>query len=520
MTARRRIFVPLDSVAIALGADEVAAAFAAAGHDVVRTGSRGMHWLEPLIEIERDGVRFGFGPIEAAEIFSLIAAIENGGLHPKSIGPVEAIPYFKRQKRLTFARCGVVDPLRVEDYRAHGGFKGLAVAISKSGEAICEDILASGLRGRGGAGFPAGIKWNTVAGAVADRKYVVCNADEGDSGTFADRMIMEGDPFLLIEGMAIAARAVGATQGFIYLRSEYPVAARVMSTAIKAAYDAGMLGADVWGSGARFDLELFIGAGAYICGEETSLHNSLEGKRGEVRAKPPLPALEGLFGKPTLVQNVLTYCAVPTIIADGAMDYANIGYGKSTGAMPFQLSGDIKHSGLFEAPFGMTLRTLVEDVGGGTRSGRPVRAIQIGGPLGAYLPPSLFDTVIDYEALFAIGAGVGHGGVVVFNDSVDLMQQARYAFQFCAEESCGKCTPCRIGAVRGVEVMDRLRNGEDPVKNMGVLKDLCELMVDGSLCAMGGMTPIPVESALKHFPEDFAFPSKRRTFGSGSETPS
>jgi formate dehydrogenase iron-sulfur subunit len=520
MKALRKIFVPLDSVAIALGADEVAAAFAAAGHDVVRTGSRGMHWLEPLVEMERDGARFGFGPVEAADVSDLTAAIENGGPHPKAIGAIEAHPYFKRQKRLTFARCGVVDPLRVEDYSAHGGFKGLAVAISKSGEAICEDILASGLRGRGGAGFPAGVKWKTVAGAVADRKYVVCNADEGDSGTFADRMIMEGDPFLLIEGMAIAARAVGATQGFIYLRSEYPVAARVMGAAIKSAYSAGVLGADVLGSGARFDLELFLGAGAYICGEETSLLNSLEGKRGEVRAKPPLPALEGLFGKPTLVQNVLTFCAVPAIIADGAKAYASLGVGKSTGAMPFQLSGDVKHAGLFEAPFGMTLRTLVEDVGGGTRSGRPVRAIQIGGPLGAYLPPSLFDTVIDYEALFAIGAGVGHGGIVVFNDSVDLMQQARYAFQFCAEESCGKCTPCRIGAVRGVEVMDRLWDGEDPVKNMGVLKDLCELMVDGSLCAMGGMTPIPVESALKHFPEDFAFPSKRRTFGSGSETPS
>ncbi|NWG92033.1 MAG: SLBB domain-containing protein [Parvularculaceae bacterium] len=520
MTARASIFVPLDSVAIALGADEIAAAFIAVGHDVVRTGSRGMHWLEPLIEIERDGVRFGFGPVEAVDVSTLIAAIENGRPHPKSIGPVEALPYFKRQKRLTFARCGVVDPLSVEDYRAHGGFKGLERAASKPGAEICEAILESGLRGRGGAGFPAGIKWRTVSGAVSDQKYIVCNADEGDSGTFADRMIMEGDPFLLIEGMAIAARAVGATQGFIYLRSEYPVAARVMGAAIKAAYDAEILGTDAFGAGRRFDLELFIGAGAYICGEETSLLNSLEGKRGEVRAKPPLPALEGLFGKPTLVQNVLTFCAVPTIIADGAKAYASVGVGKSTGTMPFQLSGDVKHAGLFEAPFGMTLRALVEDIGGGTRSGRPIRAIQIGGPLGAYLPPSLYDTAIDYEALAAIGAGVGHGGVVVFNDSVDLMQQARYAFEFCAEESCGKCTPCRIGAVRGVEVMDRLRDGEDPPKHMEVLKDLCELMVDGSLCAMGGMTPIPVESALKHFPEDFAFPSKRRTFGAGSEKPS
>ena len=537
MTAPARFFVPLDSLAVALGADAVARAFEQAGAKVVRTGSRGMHWLEPLVEAEFDGVRKGFGPIGLEDIASLVAAIRTGAPHPKSLGSIEDIPWFKRQKRLIFARCGVVDPLSIDDYRAHGGMTALEKVVGRalarqalaaptdpaegerraearptapSGAAICDEILASGLRGRGGAGFPAGIKWKTVAAAQADRKYVVCNADEGDSGTFADRMIMEGDPFLLIEGMAIAARAVGATQGYIYLRSEYPVAARVMGAAIKAAYDAGALGDG-------FDLDLFIGAGAYICGEETSLLNSLEGKRGEVRAKPPLPALEGLFGKPTLVHNVLSFCAVPEIIAGGPEKYAAIGVGKSTGSMPFQLSGDVKHSGLFEAPFGLTLRALVEDIGGGTRSGRSIRAIQIGGPLGAYLPPSMFDTIIDYEALAAIGAGVGHGGIVVFNDTVDLLEQARYAFEFCAEESCGKCTPCRIGAVRGVEVIDRIRGGEEHAKNMQVLTDLCELMVDGSLCAMGGMTPIPVQSAINHFPEDFAFPSRKRTFGVGSE---
>jgi formate dehydrogenase iron-sulfur subunit len=517
MTPARKVFVPLDSVAVALGADDVALALAKAGFDVVRTGSRGMHWLEPLVEVEEGGVRKGFGPIGPDKAASLVAALKQSGSHPSAIGAVEAHPWFKRQKRVTFVRCGATDPLSLVDYRTYSGMKGFERAASMSGAAICEEVLVSGLRGRGGAGFPAGIKWKTVASAAADQKYVVCNADEGDSGTFADRMIMEGDPFLLIEGMAIAALAVGATKGFIYLRSEYPVAARVMTAAINAAYDAGVLGADVKKPGRRFDLELFIGAGAYICGEETSLLNSLEGKRGEVRAKPPLPALEGLFGKPTLVQNVLSFCAVPSILADGAKAYAALGVGKSTGTMPFQLSGDVKHAGLFEAPFGMTLRTLVEDIGGGTRSGRPIRAIQIGGPLGAYLPPALFDTVIDYEALAAVGAGVGHGGIVVFNDGVDLMEQARYAFAFCAEESCGKCTPCRVGAVRGVEVIDRLRGGADHDRNMEVLNDLCELMVDGSLCAMGGMTPIPVQSAVKHFPEDFAFSSTRRTFGPGSE---
>ncbi|MFZ5619360.1 MAG: formate dehydrogenase beta subunit [Pseudomonadota bacterium] len=518
MTAPAMIFVPLDSVAIALGADEVADAFSKAGAKVVRTGSRGLHWLEPLIEVERGGVRYGFGPVESAEVASLFAAICNDSVHSKAVGAIEEVPFFKSQMRLTFARCGVVDPLSVEDYRAHGGLEGLKKAAAVSSAEVCDEVMKSGLRGRGGAGFPAGIKWKTVAGADADQKYVVCNADEGDSGTFADRMIMEGDPFLLIEGMAIAGLAVGATRGYIYLRSEYPVAARIMERAIRTAYDAGILGSDVLETGRRFDLDLFIGAGAYICGEETSLLNSLEGKRGEVRAKPPLPALLGLFGKPTLVNNVLSFCAVPEILAKGGEAYRALGVAKSAGTMPFQLSGDIKYSGLFEAPFGMTLRDLVEKIGGGTRTGKPIRAIQIGGPLGAYLPPSMFDTVVDYEALAGIGAGVGHGGIVVFNDSVDLMEQARYAFEFCAEESCGKCTPCRIGAVRGVELIDRIRAGGDHAKNMATLADLCELMVDGSLCAMGGMTPIPVESAIKHFPEDFAFPPKRRKFAGGSET--
>ena len=519
MTLISRAFVPLDSLSVALGADDVARSFAKCGVEVVRTGSRGMHWLEPLVEIEIAGARHGLGPVAEKDAEGIAALNSLAALkaHPKFIGAIDETPWMKRQKRMIFRRCGVVDPTSVEDYENNGGLKAFSNAYTLEGSAICDEILKSGLRGRGGAGFPAGIKWKTVREAKGEQKYVVCNADEGDSGTFADRMIMEGDPFLLIEGMAIAALAVGATQGFIYLRSEYPVAGRVLNAAISAAYDAKILGPNVLGGGQKFDLEVFVGAGAYICGEETSLLNSLEGKRGEVRAKPPLPAIEGLFGRPTLVHNVLSFCAVPGIISEGAEKYAATGVGKSTGAMPFQLSGDIKRSGLFEAPFGLTLRELIEDIGGGARSGRPIRAIQIGGPLGAYLPPALFDTAIDYEALAAIGAGVGHGGVVVFNDDVDLLEQAKYAFEFCAEESCGKCTPCRIGAVRGVEVIEKLRSGADHAKNMDVLNDLCELMVDGSLCAMGGMTPIPVQSALKHFPEDFAFPSKRRTFGAKAE---
>jgi formate dehydrogenase iron-sulfur subunit len=515
MTALK-LFLPLDSIAVSLGADDLADAlkFEATKRKIdltiVRTGSRGMHWLEPLLEVERGGKRVGYANVAEGDAAALLDAIAGDGAHRKAVGPVEEIPFFKNQTRLIFARCGVVDPTSLNDYIAHGGFAGLQKAI-KIGDpaAICEEVLSSGLRGRGGAGFPAGIKWKTVAGAKADQKYIVVNADEGDSGTFADRMIMEGDPFTLIEGMIIAGVAVGATQGFVYLRSEYPVAALVLNEAIANARKAGILGGNVRGSGKAFDVEVFMGAGAYICGEETSLLNSLEGKRGEVRAKPPLPALEGLFGKPTLVHNVISLCSVPAILAKGAAFYRDYGMGKSTGTMPFQLAGNIKRGGLYETAFGVTLGELVNDIGGGTFTGKPVRAVQVGGPLGAYLPPRLFGLKMDYETMLANGAGVGHGGIVVFDDSVNLLEQARYAFEFCVEESCGKCTPCRVGSVRGVETVDRIKDGVERDKNLKVLEDLCELMVDGSLCAMGGMTPIPVQSAVKHFPEDFGIKTKQ-----------
>ena len=511
MTPALKCYLPLDSVAVSLGADGIAASLGAEAKSrnleiaIIRTGSRGMHWLEPLLEIDHDGHRIGFGPFENSDIATLFDSNNKPNIaHEKYLGPVGEIPFFKQQTRMIFKRCGLTDPLSVQDYQTHGGFAGLKKALNQPAAEICQDVLASGLRGRGGAGFPAGIKWQTVAGAPAAQKYIVTNADEGDSGTFADRMIMEGDPYLLIEGMIIAGIGVGATKGYIYLRSEYPIAAQILTTALANARAANFLGDDIQGSGHAFDIELFIGAGSYICGEETSLLNSLEGKRGEVRAKPPLPALEGLFGKPTLVHNVITLCSVPDILAQGAKTYQALGMGKSTGTMPFQLAGNIKHGGLFETAFGVTLGHLVEKIGGGSLSGRGIRAVQIGGPLGAYLPPSLFNLPMDYETMLEHDAGVGHGGIVVFDESVDLLEQARYAFEFCVEESCGKCTPCRIGSVRGVELLDRLKAGDQPDKQLSVLDDLCELMVDGSLCAMGGMTPIPVKSALQHFPEDFS----------------
>ena len=502
MTAK--LFIPKDSAAVAVGADEVAEAFAAHGIDAVRTGSRGLYWLEPMIEVETAEGRIAYGPVSAEDVEALVAAdMLNGGDHPLRLGKPEEIPFLKRQTRLTFARCGIVDPLSLDDYRAHGGYKGLERALEMEPAAIVDEVTQSGLRGRGGAGFPTGIKWKTVAEAEADRKYIVCNADEGDSGTFADRMLMEGDPFLLIEGMTIAGLAVGATKGVIYCRSEYPHAIAVMRGAISLAREANLLGKHIADSTHGFDIDLIVGAGSYVCGEETALLESAEGKRGQVRAKPPLPAHVGLFAKPTVVNNVLSFAAAAWVLAEGADAYRALGYGRSRGTLPIQLAGNLKYPGLFEAPFGMTLGELIDNVGGGTASGRPVRAVQAGGPLGAYFPRALFDTPYDYEAFAARDGLIGHGGLVAFDDTVDMATQARFAMEFCALESCGKCTPCRIGSVRGIEVIDRIVKGENREANVTLLKDLCETLKWGSLCALGGFTPYPVMSAINHFPEDF-----------------
>jgi len=505
-----RVFVSQDAASLSLGTARMArlmgeeAASRGQPLEIVSTGSRGLFWLEPLVEVETTEGRIAYGPIRPSDIAGLFdAGFLAGAAHPLRLGLLEDLPYLARQQRFTFLRCGIVDPLSVDDYRTHGGFAGLERALGMTPQAIVDEVKLSGLRGRGGAGFPTGIKWDTVLHAEADQKYIVCNADEGDSGTFADRMLMEGDPFCLIEGMTIAGLAVGATKGFIYIRSEYPHAFRTMTRAIELATKAGCLGASVLGSGRAFTLETRLGAGAYICGEETSLLDSLEGKRGMVRAKPPLPAVKGLFGKPTVVNNVLSLAGVPWILVNGGQAYADVGMGRSRGTLPVQLAGNVKRGGLIELAFGATLREIVEEFGGGTATGRPVKAVQVGGPLGAYFPESMLDLPLDYEALAAEKGLLGHGGVVVFDDSVDLAHQARFAFAFCAAESCGKCTPCRVGAVRGVEVMDRIIAGIEPAKNFEVLEDLCTLMTDASLCAMGGLTPVPVLSALRHFPEDF-----------------
>jgi formate dehydrogenase iron-sulfur subunit len=504
------IYVPGDSTSLAMGAERTAAAIRSEarkrGNDIqiIRNGSRGMYWLEPLVEVAHPQGRTAYGPVSSTDVPALFEAdFLNGGTHRLSLGRTEDIPYLRNQERLTFARVGITDPVSIEEYLAFDGYRGLNNALAMTGSQIIQEVTESRLRGRGGAGFPAGIKWKTAFDTPSRQKYVVCNADEGDSGTFSDRMVMEGDPFVLIEGMTIAGLAIDATWGYIYLRSEYPHASRTLENAIRTAYSKGYLGDDILGSGRTFHLEVRRGAGAYICGEETALLESLEGKRGMIRFRPPLPAVAGLFGKPTILNNVITLASVPIILDKGAAFYQNYGMGRSRGTLPFQLSGNIKRGGLVEKAFGLTLRELLYDFGGGSRSGRPIRAVQVGGPLGAYLPESQFDTPLDYEAFSGIRAMIGHGGAVAFDDTVDMARMARFAMEFCALESCGKCTPCRIGSTRGVELIDKIIQNRNREFNLHILNDLCDVMLNGSLCGLGGLIPFAVLSAVKHFPEDF-----------------
>jgi len=515
----KQLFIPKDSSALSVGADKVALAITLEAKkrgvdiEIIRNGSRGLYWLETMVEVATDKGRVAFGPVKANDVAGLFDDdFLNADLYigekcvcknPLSLGLTEELPYLKNQQRLTFARVGITDPTSLADYLTHDGYKGLGNALKMTGVEIVKVVTDSGLRGRGGAAFPTGVKWNTVLGCESSQKYVVCNADEGDSGTFSDRMIMENDPFVLIEGMTIAAVAVGATQGYIYLRSEYPHALGALNSAIEVAKSAGYLGDNILNSGKAFHLEVRRAAGAYVCGEETSMLESLEGKRGLVRFKPPLPAIEGLFGKPTVVNNVISLATVPIILDKGAQYYADFGMGRSRGTLPIQLAGNVKHGGLVELAFGITLRELLYDYGGGSATGKPIRAVQVGGPLGAFLPESQFDTPLDYEEFSKIWAVLGHGGIVAFDDTVDMAKMARYAFEFCAIESCGKCTPCRIGATRGVEVIDKIISGTDTAKNLKLVRDLSDTMLNGSLCALGGMTPYPVLSAMNHFPEDF-----------------
>ncbi len=504
------IYIPADSAAVSVGADDVALLIAAEASKkkidlvIIRNGTRGALWLEPLVEVLTPDGRIAYGPVNIDDVASLFESnFLNGGEHSLSLGKTDEITWLATQDRVTFARVGIIDPLSLSDYQLYGGLKGLRKAITKSGVEIVSEVTDSGLRGRGGAGFPAGIKWRTVLQTDSEQKYICCNADEGDSGTFADRILIEADPFTLIEGMTIAGIAVGATKGFVYLRSEYPTAIKVLQKAIDIARESGWLGGNVLESGFAFDVQIRAGSGSYVCGEETAMLESIEGKRGVIRSKPPLPAIAGLFGMPTVINNVLTLASIPAILAEGAAAYASRGVGRSLGTQVFQLAGNIKRGGIVEIGFGLTLDTLVNEYGGGTHNGKPIRAVQIGGPLGAYFNSSSFGVSMDYESLLAAGGMLGHGGLVLFDSSVNLAQQAKFAMEFCALESCGKCTPCRVGSTRGAETIEKIINGVDVPANKKLLLDLCEVMTDGSLCAMGGLTPLPVKSAMVNFPEDF-----------------
>ena len=499
-----KVYVPADSAARSVGSDRIADAIREARPDVeiIRPGSRGLYALEPLMEVDLGKGRVAYGPVNRQEALEIVSSDSPLETHEKYLGALDQHTLMSLQDRLTFHRVGIIEPLDIEAYESMGGWAGLHNAISLQPQDIVERVKASGLRGRGGAGFPTGIKWQTVLDTPAEQKYVVCNADEGDSGTFADRMIMESDPFCLVEGMVIAGLAVGANHGFIYTRFEYPQAIETLNRAIELATHRGFLGEDVLDSGRTFHLEVREAAGAYICGEETSLLESLEGKRGTIRFRPPLPAIKGLFGQPTAVNNVISLASVPIILSRGAKNYQDYGSGRSRGTLTIQLAGNAKRPGLYEVGFGISLRKVLYDIGGGTASGRPIKAVQAGGPLGAFIPEQHFDTPMDYEAFKDIGAMIGHGGLVVFDDQADMGELARFSMEFCAIESCGKCTPCRIGAVRGTEVIDRIRNGDNRDQNRQLLRELCDTMVVGSLCALGGMAPFPVISVLDHFPED------------------
>ena len=510
-----KIYIPIDSTALSLGAEEVYRAILLESVkrnldiEIIRNGSRGLFFLEPLVEVETDEGRMAYGPVDVSDVTSLFDGdFFMGKPHKLCLGLTEEIDWLKKQERLTYARVGITDPLNIEDYEKHDGFNGLKNAIKLEPQLIVKEITDSGLRGRGGAAFPTGIKWQTVLDTPSEKKYIVCNADEGDSGTYSDRMIMENDPFVLIEGMIIAGLAVGADMGYIYLRSEYPHALAVLNKAIDTLKENNYLGNNILGTNHNFELEVTRAAGAYICGEETSLLESLEGKRGMVRYKPPLPAIEGLYGKPTVVNNVISLATIPIIMDKGAAYYADFGVGRSKGTLPIQLAGNLKNTGLIEKAFGITLRELLYDFGGGSATGKPIKAVQVGGPLGAFLPEAQFDTPLAYEKFSEINAVVGHGGIVAFDTTADMSKLARYSFEFCALESCGKCTPCRIGSTRGMEVIDKIKSGKDQEKNIKLLRDLGDTMVDGSLCAMGGMTPFPVISALNFFAEDFGVEKK------------
>ncbi len=487
-----RLYLSNDTSSRAAGAERLAEHLRTrADVQLIHTSSRGAFFLEPMIERDSPTGRVAWCHVALDDLPNIIMG--TGGM------PVDAIPYLAKQTRATFANFGITEPLALDEYQSRGGFKGLEAALAMAPEAIIQELKISRLRGRGGAAFPVWNKWQVAHQTDANEKYVVVNADEGDAGTYCDRMVMEGDPFRLIEGMLICAHAIGATKGFIYCRQEYPAAAWSIRTAIRKADEAELLEVN----GRTFSIELVMGAGSYVCGEETALLESLEGRRGVVRAKPPYPAVAGLYGRPTIVSNVLTFATVPNILAKGGAWHASLGTERSRGTIALQLGGRLKQAGLVEIPFGMTLRHVLDQFGGGMAPGSRFKAVQVGGPLGSLFPESQLDIPICYDAFAEAGAILGHGGIVVYDQETDMVDLARHFMAFTADESCGKCTPCRIGSVRGREILERIQAGGGTVESLDLLKDLGETMKATSLCALGGRAPYPVLTAIEQFPEEF-----------------
>jgi formate dehydrogenase iron-sulfur subunit len=487
-----RLYVANDTSSQAAGSDRLAQHLAAVpGVDVVRTSSRGAFFLEPMVERDSPDGRLIWCHVTPDQIPSILAGTGGQRLHE--------IPFLHHQQRITFANFGETEPLSLDLYRACDGWVGWQAAQQGAPETIIQELKASQLRGRGGAAFPVWIKWDVARRTEADRKYVVANADEGDAGTYCDRMIMEGDPFRLLEGMLICARAIGAEHGYIYCRHEYPAAARTIRRAIEAAEAAGLLQVDA----RPFQIEVVLGAGSYVCGEETALLESLEGRRGVVRAKPPYPAVAGLYQRPTIVSNVLTFATVPSILAHGGSWFASMGTDRSKGTIALQLGGRVKQPGLVEIPFGATLREVLDQFGGGMPVGARLKAVQVGGPLGSLFPSDRLDIPLCYDVFQEAGAILGHGGIVVYDDETDMVDLARHFMAFTERESCGKCVPCRIGSTRAREILNRVYEGQGTAQDLSLLTDLGDTMQYASLCALGGRAPYPVLTAMEHFPQEF-----------------
>ena len=487
-----RLYLSNDTSSIAAGAQRLAEAWQSRPDiELVRTSSRGAFFLEPMVERDSPEGRVAWCHVTLDDLPKILAG--TGAI------PVAALPFLSKQTRHTFATFGVTEPLSPEAYQAHGGCAGLCAARQLSPSAIIEEIKMSRLRGRGGAAFPVWKKWDVAATTPADRKYVVANADEGDAGTYCDRMVMDGDPFRLIEGMLICARAIGAEAGYIYCRQEYPAATASLHAAILAADAAGWLESD----GRRFSIEVVSGAGSYVCGEETALLESLEGRRGVVRARPPHTAQSGLYGRPTIVSNVLTFATIPNILARGGAWHASLGTEGSRGTIALQLGGRVKQPGLIEVPFGRTLREVLDQFGQGMADGARLKAVQVGGPLGSLFTDAQLDIPICFDAFANADAILGHGGIVVFDDETDMLELSRHLMAFVADESCGKCVPCRIGSLRAREILEAIQRGQATAAELALLTELGDTMKATSLCGLGSRAPYPVLSALEQFPVEF-----------------